>query len=125
MSVFKYIFDSEWSQRSDIEKLKVQAARSSKHAEFAKATQKARIAELERDVGELALLSKALMQIILERQLCTGEELEALMREIDLADGVEDGRISKGEVKKKRKRKGCGRTVSRKRKKCLYCGEPQ
>jgi len=50
--------------------------------------------KLERALGELALATKTLQRILLEKRVCTREELSRTMRAIDLEDGVADGRSS-------------------------------
>lgn len=126
MSIFNYLFDSDWYQRSDIEALKEQNSNLTSRVEIRRSTdaeQSARIAELQQDVGELALLSKTLMRLLLEKGVCTGKELEDLMREIDMEDGVADGRVTKDSEKEPTGNcKGCGRPVQPKRSRCLYCG---
>lgn len=49
-------------------------------------------ARLVRAIGELALALKTVQQIVVEKGLCTEAEFRARLREIDVADGVEDGR---------------------------------
>ena len=54
---------------------------------YSEVAQKDRIAELEQEVIELALLSKALMRVLLEKGVCTGQEIEDVMHRVDLEDG--------------------------------------
>jgi len=49
-------------------------------------------ARLLRAIEELALSTKALQRILVEKGLCTPAELAAHLREIDIEDGVADGR---------------------------------
>ncbi len=121
MSIFNYLFDNEWSQRADIEDLKAQAARLSDRS-TRNLRYENRIKELETDIGELALLSKALMRILLEKGICTGRELEDLIKTIDMEDGVEDGKVTKVPGKQNAQCPQCGRPVHGNRKACLYCG---
>ena len=84
--------------------------------------QKARITELEEGVGELALLCKTLMRMLLEKGVCTGQEINALMKQLDLEDGVEDGRVTKTAGKAGGRCPKCDHAVMAARKRCLYCG---
>lgn len=52
-----------------------------------------RIADLEQELGETALLLRALTELCLARGVLTAEELSARAEELDLLDGVADGRI--------------------------------
>jgi len=49
-------------------------------------------ARLERALGELALATKTVQRMLLEKGVCTNEELARKLREIDLEDGIADGR---------------------------------
>jgi ribosomal protein S27AE len=60
----------------------------------------------------------AMWSLIVEKTSFKDEDLFAKIREIDLADGVEDGKITKT----CQKCPACGRTMSERHKKCLYCG---
>jgi len=47
---------------------------------------------LERALGELALAVKTVQRVMVEKGMCTPEELHAKLRQIDLEDGQADGR---------------------------------
>lgn len=49
-------------------------------------------AKLERTLGELALATKTLQRMLIEKGVCSTDELAKRMREIDLEDGLADGR---------------------------------
>ena len=55
--------------------------------------QETRIAELERNLGRVALLSRALAEACLQAGVLNLDALKAKIVEVDLADGVEDGRL--------------------------------
>ncbi|MBK7643379.1 MAG: hypothetical protein IPJ19_10045 [Planctomycetes bacterium] len=50
------------------------------------------VARLEQALGELALATKTMRRMMTEKGLCTNEEFGKRLREIDLEDGVADGR---------------------------------
>jgi hypothetical protein len=81
----------------------------------------ARIQELEHTVEKQMLLSHALWEILRERDGLADETLAAKVREIDLRDGAEDGRMSATELRRCQK---CGHDFNSKRPRCVYCGEP-
>jgi DNA repair exonuclease SbcCD ATPase subunit len=125
MSIFNYLFDNEWSQRTDIETLKTRNKNLASRLHLrhkSQAALEARVTQLESEVGELALLSKTLMRLIVEKGTCTGQELEAMLHQVDLADGVADGRVTKIRPEATVTCPGCGRSVPAERKQCLYCG---
>jgi hypothetical protein len=49
-------------------------------------------AQLERALGELALATKTLQRLMVEKGVVSHDELAKRMREIDREDGAEDGR---------------------------------
>jgi len=126
MSVFKYIFDSDWSQRSDIETLKEQNAKLADRLRSKRSRESehdARIEDLEQEVGELALVCKTLMQVLLENHVCTGQDIETMLKQIDRADGVEDGRITKERPAEIKECPQCGRPAQHHHTRCVYCGQ--
>lgn len=74
---------------------------------------------LEDKVDALALTCQALWELLEERTNLTENELMAKMNEIDLRDGRADGRMGTGGQACPK----CGRTLSRRRHTCMYCGE--
>ena len=50
------------------------------------------VARLERALGELALATKTLQRTMVEKGVCTHEELALRLRQVDLEDGRADGR---------------------------------
>lgn len=81
-------------------------------------SQLARMAELEHQIARLMLLNQALWELLRPRLKMTDADLEALVAQIDVRDGVEDGKITHNAVKCPQ----CGRVSNSKHWKCLYCG---
>ncbi|WP_143543743.1 hypothetical protein [Rhodopirellula sp. MGV] len=77
------------------------------------------VARLEDKVESLALTCQALWEIVREQTGLTDEQLVAKVSEIDLRDGVADGRMTNGV----QSCENCGRKTSKRRLSCLYCGE--
>ncbi len=89
------------------------------NAADSKATEASRdVRSLEERFDELALACAAMWSLLEEKTSLTHEDLFAKIREIDLADGVEDGKMTR----MVKKCPACGRTMSARHKKCLYCG---
>jgi len=74
--------------------------------------------ELEARLDRLALVTEALWTLLRERVGMTDEELIARVREVDLSDGVLDGKVKHPASTCP----GCGRTLSRRHVRCIYCG---
>jgi hypothetical protein len=53
-----------------------------------------RVEQLEEDLARMGLVSFALAKLCVDKGVVTREELEARMLEIDLSDGVEDGKAA-------------------------------
>lgn len=76
--------------------------------------------ELERRVERLSLMTEALWTLLRERLGLTDEELLSMAEEIDLSDGKLDGRVNRTSSACT----SCGRMVSARHVKCIYCGTP-
>jgi len=74
--------------------------------------------DLEHHVQRLSLQNQALWEVLQKHLNIPEEELEAKIKEIDLRDGVEDGKVTDVALQCPK----CGRVSSRKHWKCLYCG---
>ncbi|MBI5091283.1 MAG: hypothetical protein HZB26_02440 [Candidatus Hydrogenedentes bacterium] len=79
----------------------------------------ARVREVEREVERLKLLNQALWELLRARLNVTDADLEKVIRDVDLRDGVEDGRMTTTALKCPT----CGRVSSSRHWKCLYCGQ--
>jgi hypothetical protein len=75
--------------------------------------------ELQYQVARLALLNQALWELLSERLGLTEEDLLRLALDIDLRDGIPDGKITHRAISCPQ----CGRTVNSKHQRCLYCGQ--
>ena len=96
---------------------------STAQSEAARATSRA--ASADRNVeslidrlDKLTLVNMAVWSLVREQLELTEEQLAERVREIDLADGVEDGKVTPQVAKCPK----CGRVMSPRHKKCLYCG---
>ena len=78
----------------------------------------AKIERVEERLEKLLLVNMAMWELIQECTNLTEEDLACKIREIDLRDGVEDGK--KTSVVKLCPK--CNRTMSPKHSRCLYCG---
>ncbi len=73
---------------------------------------------LEDRLERLSLVCMAMWSLIQDKTNLSEEDLMERVKMIDLMDGVEDGKASKGV----QKCHACNRTMSPKHQKCLYCG---
>ncbi|HRI86683.1 MAG TPA: hypothetical protein PLJ47_11565 [Candidatus Hydrogenedentes bacterium] len=78
-----------------------------------------KVRDLEHEMGRLKLLNQALWELLRDKVKVTDAELEARIRELDLRDGVADGRMTEVALKCPT----CERVSSSKHWKCLYCGQ--
>ncbi|MBL8760046.1 MAG: hypothetical protein JNL50_01970 [Phycisphaerae bacterium] len=110
------MFDLIWDliQQSRISNLQSEAD----SARAASRTTDARVAELERTVESLTLMTMALGELLAQKGVVSSEEIEARVRDIDLSDGKLDGRVATSP----RVCRKCGRMIAGDRVNCLYCG---
>lgn len=90
------------------------AARSNVRADQATGA----VRQLEDKLDKLTLVCMSMWSLLLERTDLTEQDLMQRVKEIDMMDGTPDGKVTKT-VQKCGK---CGRTMSPKHNKCLYCG---
>ena len=76
---------------------------------------------LERQVERLTLASLALAEILRDRMGVKQDEIEAVVRDIDLRDGKLDGKLS--QPMQVKRCEGCERVNGPQRHSCLYCGK--
>lgn len=77
-----------------------------------------RVRHLEESVARLALLNAAMWSLLKDRTGLTDAALASRIRDIDLRDGVEDGKITPN-VQTCQK---CNRTMAPRHRHCIYCG---
>ena len=115
-----YRFDIDSRQHMDIERLKFDL----ESAQIGEANTARALRQVVRRVEQLEMMNRTLLEVLLAKGLCTRDELEVMMQQIDLLDGVEDGRIS-AQVHEQAPTCGtCGRYVNPKRTACVYCETP-
>jgi hypothetical protein len=74
---------------------------------------------LKQSVEKLALVNAAMWSLLQEKAHLKDEDLVNRMQQIDMMDGVADGRISPPRAQICAK---CQRTLSRTHERCMYCG---
>jgi len=104
----------ELRQNSMIRGAQVDAARGSARADAAAG----QVKRLEDRLDKLTLVCMALWSLLGEQLDLSEERLMERMREIDLRDGVPDGKVTP-EVARCPK---CNRVMSPRHKRCIYCG---
>lgn len=77
------------------------------------------IEQLHERVENLALICMAMWSLLKEKTALTEDDLKQRVHEIDQADGVVDGKMTTTPVQTCPK---CGNTLSKRYRKCLYCG---
>jgi len=127
MSLFNYLFDSEWMQRSDINALEERA--NELEYRVLSGGQKSRnletdVTHLRRDVSRMLLILETFQRILADRGICSQEDFVRRMRAIDAEDGVEDGQMSPGRNSEKDVRycDACQHFNSARLMACQYCG---
>ena len=78
------------------------------------------VERLEHKLNSLGLACQALWEILQDNMDISEIELANRMQEIDLRDGVADGKITHTVITCE----ACGRKTTRRRSSCMYCGAP-
>jgi len=76
------------------------------------------LAQLERRINRLALVSQAMWELLRERSNVTDKELADKILEVDLRDGQTDGRIAPTACECP----NCHKPINSRRPTCVYCG---
>lgn len=92
--------------------------RSAARGEASTRKQQRGIDAIEERIDKLLLVSMAVWELLKERTSLTEDDLQAKVHELDMRDGVVDGKVTRT-LKKCYK---CSRTMSPRHRKCLYCG---
>jgi hypothetical protein len=128
MSLWKYIFDSNLTQRADLERLDAQAEHLQASLDRARSrtrSAESEIRDLRRETARLTLVVEALTRLLEERNLCTRKELARRIQEVDLEDGKEDGRFDPPAIQGPmdlRQCLGCAQKTPAWKQACQYCG---
>ena len=61
-----------------------------------------RMAQLEDDLGRVALLTRALMDAILKKGILSQVEIAEMMTKADMSDGTRDGKLDLGSLRQRR-----------------------
>ena len=129
MGVWDYLFDSKWIQRADINRLDEQAdvIRDriwEAHSNSRKTNQE--IDALRQELCRLMLLVDVFGRVIVEKNLCTREELSKFISAADAEDGVMDGQKTPPTLQSKTVPcPACRRPLVKTARKCMYCGKRQ
>ncbi len=92
MSLLNWIFDIY--QHGKIDELRRDAAQARADAAAIRgAGGSVDAARLERALGELALATKTIQRLLVEKGMCTAGEFQAKLDEVDMEDGQRDGRL--------------------------------
>lgn len=95
MSIFKYLFGSNWMLEGDIESLKEQSVaqyRDAANTNHKVDSAEARIQDLEEQVGALTLLVRTMHEMMRQSDQWSETTFRKLLLEIDMTDGKKDGK---------------------------------
>jgi hypothetical protein len=66
---------------------------------------KARVDQLEDDLGRVALLTRALMDACLKKGVLSQVEIAEMMTQADMSDGVRDGKLDLSSLRQRSQKK--------------------
>lgn len=119
------LFELFWETKQNSQ---IQEASSDAHqARSAAREASLKIADLERSLDRLALINRALWELMQDRLRLTEEDLIEKVSEIDLRDGALDGKYDRGKDSSApgdalRTCDRCGRVMNARHVRCIYCG---
>jgi len=109
----------EGRQNRDLKYARIEAANAALDSSVANDLAKALAARVDR----LELVCETLLELVLLRKVVNREELEVLMAQVDLRDGVEDGGLNHDRPRSVAPScTACERPINPKRAACVYCG---
>ena len=77
------------------------------------------VEQLTHEVERLLMISEAMWTFLQEQHGYTEEQLAERVMDIDLKDGVLDGRVKK---QSRSECESCGRVLNKRHVRCIYCG---
>ena len=91
MDLMSFLF-KDWRTR-ELERIDGQMRRKIFTDNRLRIAMRDRVKELEEDLGRVALLTRALVDVCLAKGLLTRDEIAAMIAKADLADGTADGKL--------------------------------
>ena len=95
-----------------------EAEAAARRSEYTAAEAEREVRALTERLDKLILINMSMWSLLQERTGVTEEQLMERVQEIDMRDGVLDGKITR----MLQKCTQCGRTTSRRHRRCLFCG---
>lgn len=92
-SFWKYFIDSDLLQRRDIETMRARQRTRSRSERRRASALEDRIEQLEDELGEMRLFTRALLALLQENDTLDPARVREKILEIDASDGVVDGRL--------------------------------
>lgn len=117
MGLLGFLWDLQQQRRIDDLEHRVSSAAAVGRSEREELVEE----RLGRRIDALVLVNMALWSLVRDKLGCTDQELQDRVREIDLRDGNLDGRVTTPP----RACGGCGRTISARHARCIYCGKEE
>ncbi len=117
MGLLGFLWDLQQQRRIDELETRVSSTASAQRGQREELVEE----RLGRRIDALVLVNMALWSLVSEKLGCTDQDLQDRVREIDLRDGNLDGRVTTPP----RACPGCGRTISARHSRCIYCGKEE
>lgn len=118
MSFWDHMFDNDYRQREDITALRYHSEAVVESIDDVRKE----LAQTQQKLAQVQLVLEAMWEIMRVRMKVDRKELSIAIQRVDLADGVEDGRIGPDRSRTAPTCHACGRPINPKRWACIYCG---
>ncbi|HEU4532674.1 MAG TPA: hypothetical protein VFS00_01105 [Polyangiaceae bacterium] len=120
MSLWDHLFDSDWKQRSDIETTREQLDL----AVGANDALREIVLWQGQRLDRLELLFETLFRGFEKSGVVDRASFARMVEQVDLADGLLDGKLGPDQAAHAPRCGRCGRPASPLRPACIYCGQP-
>jgi len=90
------MYGSYWGLRAELEGQALRQRKAHLTSVRSRLKLQERVKRLEDELEWVRLVSSALMGVCIEKGLVTPDELKERLQKLDLADGVEDGKVGPG-----------------------------
>jgi hypothetical protein len=119
MSIWRYLFDSDYLRKLDIEGLQDRANAAGESV----GQLKKQVEYQQKKLDAMELLLESLIGYLKAKGLLRKKELALLVQRVDLGDGYEDGKMGPDRTAKAPACPFCHRPFNPKRPACIYCGQ--
>jgi len=119
VSIWDLLFESRTATRRELNQLRAEMVSHAVPADVGE-----RVVAVTTRLDRVELVVDALVEVLRAKGILSPEELAVAVQRVDLADGVEDGRMGPDRAAMAPMCLSCARPVNPARERCVYCDAP-